>query len=234
MTPQHHLPDGLLLGYVSGAASDAQALVAAAHLSCCAACRDEAGRQEEVAAHFLEQEALLDEGGVDDHLLAAMLARLPARTPAPAGPRTSTGEGRWPMGRDRPRLPAVLAQRLAAAARAEWTFLAPGIKGVDLPTSTRGARLRLLRLAPGIRIPGHGHGGDEYTLVLEGAFTDDRALTFARGDLCLQEAGQAHAQRVPWSEPCIALQLNEGALLPLTWKGRVLAALFDSPFPSAS
>jgi putative transcriptional regulator len=66
-----------------------------------------------------------------------------------------------------------------------WKELAPGIAfkmlTYDVPS---GIKSFLLRAAPGVRMPAHGHSGFEECLVLEGEFT--------LGDLTLR-AGDFHA-----------------------------------------
>lgn len=234
MTPQHHLSEGLLVAYASGAASDAEALVAASHLTFCPRCRSDVAEQEEVAARFLAE---ADAPPADD-LPAPLLARLdesPARRGRPmAGAEPDAAKVGGRRSDDAVKLPTALRKRLAAATGTRFGFLAPGIKARDVPTATRGVRLRLLRLASGISIPSHDHEGNEYTLVLGGAFEDETKARYGVGDLCVREKGESHLQEVLRGEPCFALQLNEGALLPLTWKGRLLSALFDRSFPAAS
>ena len=134
------------------------------------------------------------------------------------------------VGREDVPLPRALRDRLKGAIGSGFRFLAPGIRCIDVPTSSRNVRLRLMRLSGGIDIPDHDHGGNEYTLVLTGAFRDDASRRFAAGDLCVRETGESHLQRVEKGQPCIALQLNEGPLRPLTFKGKVLSALFDQPW----
>ena len=46
--------------------------------------------------------------------------------------------------------------------------MAPGVRQLVLPTSTR-STARLIRLAPGSRVPEHTHSGRELTLVVTGA-----------------------------------------------------------------
>ena len=53
----------------------------------------------------------------------------------------------------------------------------------DHPLPLAGAgKLRLLKVAPGHRIPERGHGGAELTLALRGAFQDETGR-YARGDV---------------------------------------------------
>jgi len=233
MSPQHHLDPALLLAYAGGAASDAEGLLAATHLTLCGACRLNLATQERYAGVLLEQ---AEDAPLADSLLAATLARLdeglrstpPPRAPDPKG--DGDGLASWTFGPERVSIPRVLHERLRRGSAPSLRFLAPGFRGIDLPTGTNGVRLRLIRLAPGLVVPAHGHAGNEYTLVLSGAFQDDTSRRFAAGDLCVLETGESHLQRVENRGPCFALQLNQGPLLPLTWKGRLLSALFDRPW----
>jgi putative transcriptional regulator len=237
MNPRHHLNPGLLLAYAGGAASDAEGLMAATHLTFCASCRADLTAQERCAGAFLEEAA---DAPVPDALLAATLAKLDDAVPVPSGSpagKPATGEKvgtgdvtGWKFGRDRLSIPQVLRERLQRGGVSGLSFLAPGIKSLDLPTSSPGVRLRLMRLAPGLTVPAHGHAGNEYTLVLTGAFQDDTSRRYAAGDLCVREAGESHLQHVEGAGPCFALQLNQGPLVPLTWKGRLLSVLFDRPW----
>jgi putative transcriptional regulator len=81
-----------------------------------------------------------------------------------------------------------------------------------------------VNLQPGLEIPLHDHGGPELTVIFTGALADDQGR-FARGDISMREPGERHVQRVEAGAPCVALVINEGPLLPLTWKGKALTLL---------
>jgi putative transcriptional regulator len=225
--PTHHLDDDVLLAYVAGTTTESVALVAACHLTLCAKCRERAAGAETVGG------ALLDRGPADplsEDVLHRVLARLdeasPAEQAAPIG-----GSAR-PFVFEGVPLPRPLARYLepgdrAGDVRRAFRFLAPGIRGIDLPVvASPPVRTRLLRLAPRIEIPRHGHAAPEFTLVFSGGLTDG-GEHYGRGDVRFRDTAAVHVQLVDPDQPCIALVVNEGALLPQTWGGKVLSFLFD-------
>ncbi|HVZ72826.1 MAG TPA: ChrR family anti-sigma-E factor [Polyangia bacterium] len=217
--PTHHVPDERLAEYAAGACGEAPALGIACHVSLCAACAARLRAFEAVGG------AVLETGAPDataPGALEAVLARLddvPAELPAvdPAAERLLA-----PLG-----VPRVVWRYLApGAAAAGWRRLVPGIAGLDLRVGAAGTMARLVRLRPGLEIPLHDHGGDEHTVILTGALADDEGR-FARGDISIRAAGARHVQRVEHDEPCVALVVNEGALVPLTLKGKLLGLFWQ-------
>jgi len=218
--PSHHVDEAELLEHVVGADDDAQSLAVACHLACCATCRAEARRLRAVGGALLDAET---PAPVDDQLLERVLARLdepPPATEAPAA--TAIDTSRLSVELTRLGLPAPLMRRLAAAPRPRWRYVAPGVRGIDLPVrSTAAATAQLLCLRRGLAIPRHDHGAPEVTLVLTGALLDG-GERFGPGDVLFREPGQRHLQDVEPHEDCIALVVNAGKLVPLTLKGRLL------------
>ena len=64
-----------------------------------------------------------------------------------------------------------------------WKKKAPGVAICDvrLPANAKG-QLKLLRIGAGRAMPEHGHGGEEITLVLKGAYRDHMGR-FGQGDV---------------------------------------------------
>jgi quercetin dioxygenase-like cupin family protein len=98
----------------------------------------------------------------------------------------------------------------------EWTRLGPGVWQHRLALSP-GAQgdLYLLKLAPGCRLPLHGHAG-ELTVVLTGTFTDSSG-EYRVGDVQEADAGSEHQPMGDGDEGCIclvadALQRRPGGL----------------------
>jgi putative transcriptional regulator len=116
-------------------------------------------------------------------------------------------------------------RRLAEAAVGnDWRFVVPGVRAVDLPAAGPGVTVRLVAFKPGVTIPIHDHGGPERVVVFSGAL-EEEGKRFERGDISIRDAGERHEQHVVPGQPCIALVVNEGALKPLTLRGRLLLAL---------
>jgi putative transcriptional regulator len=238
VTPTHHPAEEALVEYVAGAMSEAAALAFACHVSLCTECARRLGELESVGGALLEGGA---GEGLPSDALALALAKLDepggavdaADAPAPALPAFLAPY----------RLPAPLARHVAAfAAGARWRFRVPGVRAIELPTSASssaslsasssssssagegGPRVQLVAFKPGVTIPPHGHGGTEHVVVFSGAIEED-GRRFARGDIATRAVGERHEQRIAAGEPCIALVVNEGPLVPLTLRGRLLLAI---------
>ena len=94
-----------------------------------------------------------------------------------------------------------------------------------LPTSkaARGS-LRLLKIAPGKKIPEHGHGGTEITMVLTGSYRDAFGR-FGPGDVADLDENVEHQPTVISSEPCICLVATEAPTRFKSFFGRLFQPL---------
>ena len=122
-------------------------------------------------------------------------------------------------------LPRPLVRRLAEAGAApRWRAIVPGVRAIDLPLGAAGSTARIVAFKAGVRIPLHDHGGAEHIVVLSGAI-EEAEMRFERGDIAIRQPGERHEQRIASDAPCISLVVNEGKLLPLTLRGRLLLAI---------
>ena len=246
MMPAHHVPDELLLEYVTGAASELAALAVACHLTLCPACAARAHELEAVGGAWLEQEtgAPTLAPGALEAVMDRLDEPLPARYQPVAPPVTPPLLA--PL-----RLPQpLLAYLTRSAAAPEWRFLVPGVRVIDLPVglpvglplgppadiapglaaglpvtpAAPGAVARLVAFKGGVKIPHHDHGGPEYIIVFAGAL-EEKDGRFDRGDISVRSPGERHEQLAVPGETCVSLVINEGPLLPLTLRGRLLLAL---------
>ena len=238
MTPAHHVPEELLLEYVTGAASEPAALAVACHLTLCAACAERERGLEALGGAWLEQEA--GAAALAPGELEAMMGRLDEPLPdryqpvaAPVAPPLLA-----PLGLPRP----LLDYLTRGAAAPAWRFLVPGVRVIDLPigapaevrsgpaTGLPGtptapeAVARLVAFKGGVKIPPHDHGGPEYIIVFAGAL-EEKDGRFDRGDISVRSPGERHEQIAVPGQTCVSLVINEGRLLPLTLRGRLLLAL---------
>lgn len=208
--PRHHFPDEVLLEYVAGNTSEAVSLALACHASLCTGCMRQIGWLERMGGALVEEAA---PAALRDDALARALARLDDK-PVPA--------------------PAVAVQPIRGLEflpRPLWTYLSPanavfsevvpGIATLELGIAAAGGTARLVKLATDVVIPDHDHGGPEYGVVLQGGLLEQGEL-FHRGDVFHKVPGEVHNQAVLPGEPCIALVVNEGSLIPLTPEGDVL------------
>jgi putative transcriptional regulator len=86
--------------------------------------------------------------------------------------------------------------------RVPWKSLGPGVAHFRLPT--RSGDLRLLKVAPGRRMPEHGHGGTELTLLLRGSYSDETG-SYYQGDIADLDEDVTHRPVASPFDGCICL-----------------------------
>lgn len=213
MKPNHHLDNSTILAYAAGTLNEAFTVVAAAHIAVCPACREAVRAAEALGGELLD--------GMDD---TAVSADCRVRTLAALEQATLH---RLPVPAPKSQLPAPLARLIEVGSFDEiaWKKKAPGVAMFDvkLPTQAKG-QLKLLRIGAGRAMPEHGHGGEEITLVLRGAYRDHMGR-FAQGDVADLDEDIEHKPVVEMDGDCICLVATER---PTRFKS--LAARIIQPF----
>lgn len=206
MTIKHHLDDATLMGLSAGALPEALASVAACHLDVCPSCRQRLSELDMLGGALLERmepEPLSD--GLSERMAAYFRDDNVRSFPLHRRARSNNGKRHGEV-------PKPL-QKLIGASLDElpWQWMAPGVRqyAIDLPRENRGS-LRLLRIKAGMRIPEHGHGGSELTLILRGAY-HDRFGRFGPGDVADLDEDAEHEPRVDKDGECICLVATEEA-----------------------
>jgi len=194
------LNDAHLLDYAAGNADPATALLAA-----CAICM-----RPETAARFGAAETL---GGLslED---APGCAMRPDAFNAVLAKAEAAGSSDEILGAvTSSRFPEPLERALAAERRGgalQWRKRPGGMSEIRLRgVSSAGVEARLIRLSAGGGVPAHDHEGDELTLVLEGAFSDEHGV-YRHGDVCEAGPGLDHNPRVEGDQECICLIVRRG------------------------
>lgn len=207
MTITHHPDISTLMAFTAGALDEPFAAVVATHLAMSEGGRATVRHMETIGGALLEDEpeTALDDGALD-RLLESLDMNRPAPVPAPQG-----------------RLPAPLQAYLPEGLEAvKWRWTGPGVATADLARGRDGkSRLMLLRVAGGRKVPEHSHGGQELTLILQGAYRD-RFGVFAVGDIADHDEDVEHQ---PIAEPgpdCICLVAVDAKL---SFRGRLMQTL---------
>ena len=155
----HPAPEELLLDYAAGALAAGPALAVALHVALDPAARRTVERLGALGGALIEGE---DEVPFDEALLQRTLARLDGLAveprPAPYVPRPGF---EW--------APPPLAPHLGP--EVSWRRVFGGFEEMRLSLPGE-HRVSLLRLAPGRGLPMHRHVGEEFTVVLQGGYTD--------------------------------------------------------------
>ncbi len=91
-----------------------------------------------------------------------------------------------------------------------WRRLASSIGALDLDLGAD-VDAQVLRLQPGAGVPRHTHEGEEYTLVVRGAFHDGRRR-FGMGEVCVASPDVTHRPVAEPGEVCYALAVVDAPL----------------------
>lgn len=202
----HHIPDDVLDTYCAGSLPHAFAVVVAAHLSICDACRARTEAVDAVGGALLDgTDGVQLRADARDRIMAAL------NTPAPARVR---GSGVFPA--------PVMAE--LGGQPPKWRMLGGGIRQQILSADREGS-LRLLYIPPGRAVPEHGHRGLELTLVLQGSFSDSGGA-FHRGDVETAHDDIDHQPIAGPGAPCICLAATDAPLRFHALVPRLLQPIF--------
>ena len=86
---------------------------------------------------------------------------------------------------------AIWSLRPNDIAKIHFQELRPGVEIHVLHEAPDGARVAILRYAPGAEVPVHRHDGYEYIYVLEGEQSDERG-SYSAGSFVVNEPGMTH------------------------------------------
>lgn len=201
-----------LMGFSAGTLDEPFAVVVAAHVAMCEACRETLRRTDLIGGALLASQPDAPMGSTAlDRLMEAVSDDRADIAEPPAAP---------------PGLPLPLARYLPDGLEGvKWTYAGPGMARFVLPASgAPKSRLLLYRIAGGRRLLEHGHGGQELTLVLKGAYRDRFGL-FAAGDVADHDQDAEHEPTTEPGQDCICLVAIEGRLSFRSWLVRSLQPL---------
>lgn len=160
-----------------------------------------------VGGTFLEDEA---PAALEADAANRALARIDALASIDARARTAAGDAGRGLG-EVLMLPDPLREAVfeAMGDGSRWKFLGFGIRSLKLPMDG-GGETQLLRIEPGANVAEHGHEGEEYTLVVTGAFHDGHDR-YGPGDVNVGRPGFSHEPKAEPGEVCYALAVSFGA-----------------------
>jgi putative transcriptional regulator len=121
--------------------------------------------------------------------------------------------------------PTAVQVTLEGLAVRRWWWLGPGIR--LMPLQRRDAsdtRLDLIRVAPGLAMPAHGHTGPETSCILQGGYRDETG-EYALHDVAESDRDLDHAPVAAAGPDCICLIATTGRLRGHTWMSRLIQPL---------
>lgn len=209
MTINHHPDIATLMAFSAGTLDEPYATVIATHLAMSEGGRHTVRGINAIGAALLEDEPAAEmSAGSLDRLMGAL-----GGEKIEVIPHDERLDG----------LPLPLQRYLPKGLDSvRWKWTGPGVATADLDWGKDGkSRLMLLRVAAGRRVPEHGHGGQELTLILQGAYRD-RFGVFATGDIADHDEDVEHQPIAEPGEDCICLVAVDARL---SFRGRLMRAL---------
>jgi putative transcriptional regulator len=192
VTNLHQLPDEWLLSYGAGALSFGRSLMVGSQIAYHDDMQATVADAEVIGGALLDS---IDSSAVGDTVLDQVLDRLEH---APR-PRPEVARGAKDI------FPEPLADFIDTGLESlNWRFMGPGMRNARLWNGPNDERLWLLRARGGAQIPEHGHNGDEWTLVLKGAFQTPDGH-FKVGDIDIADEQVVHQPVIDDGEECICL-----------------------------
>ena len=213
MTVTHHPAADTVAAYVAGSLDEGRSLVIASHIEMCANCQRWQASLERIGGALLVASSPT---AMRPNAIQRAFACLDLPEPA----RTSSQGPPVPPA-DLPMLPDAAK----AHAIGRWSWIGIGIRHRPVKLfETGGARVFLLKVAPGVQLPKHTHTGTEMTLVLSGAFSHAGGR-FGPGDIEEADESVDHVPVVEASQACVCLVAMEGQLRLLGPFGHLLQPL---------
>ncbi len=220
MKVNHHLDDATLMSLSAGTLGEALSIVAAAHVGICSLCRSKMRELDALGGVLLTatEQADLNEGTI-----AVWTDELSEETVRAAGGRGRDQNRHSHGARPDGELPGPLAKIIDQPLdQIKWKWLGPGVSAHVLKLSdSADGDVRLLKVAPNKRLPEHGHGGTELTMIISGAYRDQFGV-FGPGDVADMDEDVEHQPVVEPGEPCICVVACEA---PARFKGPIARLL---------
>ncbi|ARN73430.1 ChrR family anti-sigma-E factor [Oceanicoccus sagamiensis] len=194
----HHPAPELLTAFSAGSLQLSHALCVSTHLERCDECRANLMRLNSMGAKMMED---LKPARASEDLKSSVLAMLddaPKEEPAV-------------INRDS-RIPRALQQFIPDDYDSlQWHHVSPSIQAAKLVTDSNGSKVEMLRIKPGGQVPSHTHTGDEYTLLLEGSFSDESGI-YKEGDFVVRDGRHKHKPMVTEDKECICLTVTDAPI----------------------
>jgi putative transcriptional regulator len=197
----NHPYEELLAAYSAGSLPLSQALCISAHLEHCETCGQKLRRLNRVGSELMQQ---LKPARASSELKQRLLDSLDSL--AEAAPSTQAPEN------VNPSIPRCLRQFIDGSYDdLRWKRVSADIQSVELCRDSNGARVELLKIKPGGSATTHTHLGDEYTVILEGSFSDEAGL-YREGDFMVRGTSDKHTPVATLDRECICLAVTEGPI----------------------
>jgi putative transcriptional regulator len=196
----NHPQEELMAAYSAGSLPLSQALCISTHLEHCPECVRKLQRLNRVGSELMQQ---LKPAPASSELRDKLFARLDSLT------EDSAEKGDQETGSS---VPKCLQQFVRDGYdKLRWKRVSADIQSAELCRDSNGARVELLKIRPGGSAITHTHLGDEYTVILEGGFSDESGL-YGEGDFLFRNNRDEHTPVATQHRECLCLAVTEGPI----------------------
>ncbi len=218
-----HPDDNLLTEYSAGALDRGLAIAVKAHLSLCPQCRTKLSQLNLIGSAMLESETTVDDDNAAS--FAALMKRIHTLPTASSDARSDEdAEVDSAKHVKSKRFPPVVSKLLDNTGELRWKAISPSLRQANLQSGQDKYEVCLHKIRKGGRVVEHDHHGQEVTLILEGAFSDEQG-TYRAGDFLVREPGEVHRPTATQDQDCLCLTV---VAAPVRVKG--LLGMFVNPF----
>ncbi|MFT3931908.1 MAG: ChrR family anti-sigma-E factor [Spongiibacteraceae bacterium] len=210
--PYHHPAPELLAEYAAGSLQLSHALCVAAHLEFCERCRQQVGKLNHLGAALFDAQRPKSVANDTAALKNRVLAALDANDREQTGDVAANAAPSSAISVDGYRVPRSLGQFIRSDYRElDWSALSTSIKLATLLNDKDGSQVALSRVKPGGKMLHHRHTGEEFTVVLEGSFSDETGV-FRKGDFVQRDKRHRHKPVVTKDAECICLMVLDAPI----------------------
>jgi putative transcriptional regulator len=206
MVATYHPDTELLTAFSAGSMPLSQALCVSAHLEMCPDCQNSLRNLNKLGAHVFNK---MKPSKVSDDLKESVFSKLgDTAIQNPASVIQDVNKAR-PVDSG---VPKCLNQFIDGDYDSlSWHWVSPSIRQANLCVDGNGARVALLRIKPGGKASHHTHMGEEITMVLKGAFSDESGI-FQQGDFVLRGSNDKHRPMATKDSECICLTVLDAPI----------------------
>jgi putative transcriptional regulator len=195
----HPSPE-LLIRYAAGSMSPAMSFVVATHIAHCDACRAQQAQLEDFGGDSIES---YGDAQVKDSEFDSLWSKL-GSTPE----QTEQSDLGIAIPTDYQPVFKKLLDR--DYSNVNWQSIAGKIDRAEMTIDDADNQIEILRFARNAKIPQHTHKGNEYTVILEGAYSDEMG-DFQVGDF-IHLNGDHHHRPVAGKEGCVCIAVTDAPM----------------------
>ena len=200
MNNTYHPEHDQLLEFSAGSIDPSLGLCISVHLESCEQCRQQLSKMDVLGGHMLQS---LTPQAVDDRLFDSIMDKIEQTEYSCAG---SFAVNNTPNN-----LPKSINKLINHDLNSlNWRKHGSNIATAKL-INDKGLKASLIRIKAGATIPMHGHRGNEFTVILDGSFSDKDGV-YIKGDFLKRIPGEEHSPTATTDKDCICLAVLEAPI----------------------